>query len=165
MSKPGQTRGEWPLPNMTIIPLTPAGKNWTELVRDSRQYSSGPSLDEKIGALDVLLHSTISTATGAALGLLDNELKNGLDYHGVPIDAVSGSLLQLMAWMLNSSAALSSGDTCMGIYGFRQSKKLITALKVRVAQSAQTKFQGESVKEEPTTVDTDPITSKYKDLG
>lgn len=149
--------------NGSKIMIVPVSKNWTDIVRES-QSGRVPTLDEKIRVLDVLLHSSIATAAGAALGLLDNELKNGLDYHGVPIDGVTAALAHATALLTNSSAALSVGDSCFGIYGFRQSKKLISALKVKVASN----FQGESEvrpKEPAATVDNDPITSKYKDIG
>jgi len=155
--------------NGRVTMIVPVTKDWTKLVKESQFGNPSPSLDEKIKVLDVLLHSSISTATGAALGLLDNELKNGLDYHGVPIDGTMGALSQVLAYLTNSSAALSAGDSCFGVYGFRQSKKLIGALRVRVAQAAQSKMHGEEShvreKEPPATVDTDPITSKYKDFG
>jgi hypothetical protein len=79
--------------------------------------------------LSAFRQSSESLLTGAVLGALNVELKNGLDVHGVPVDGVAGVILTAASAVAGDSEfgpdARNIGTQCLGIWSFRQTTDLL----------------------------------------
>lgn len=80
--------------------------------------------------LNMLVETSVSGAVGATLGLLQSELKDGLDYNRkYPIDLALGAVAKLGGKVYSSSISREVGNVAIGIYSYRKVEALLSALK------------------------------------
>ena len=83
---------------------------------------------ETVNLIDLLLQKGISGGVGVALGLLQAELKNGLDVHKVPVDLAASMLADVIGYATNSPATVAVGSSCFTVYSFRKTLQLLGVL-------------------------------------
>ena len=80
--------------------------------------------------LGVLVESSIAGTTGAALGILQAELKDGLDYNRkIPIDLILAALAKAGGLVYSSSISREVGGVALGIYSYRKVSDLLLSFK------------------------------------
>jgi len=80
-----------------------------------------------------------SLLTGAILGAINVESKNGLDVGGVPIDGAAATILGLASAFAGDSElapdARNIGSTCAGVYSFRSTTELLAEKRLAKGKS------------------------------
>jgi len=93
----------------------------------------------RVGMVETLLGMLGAGGTGALLGTLQSELKNGLDYGGkVPIDALLSLIATAGGMAYNSPGSVRMGQNAFAIYTFRKTSGLLTMLRGMVAGNPPT---------------------------
>lgn len=78
----------------------------------------------------MLLETSIAGAVGGTLGLLQSELKDGLDYNRkYPLDLALGVIAKAGGKLYSSSISREIGSVAIGVYAFRKVNALMSALK------------------------------------
>lgn len=100
-------------------------------------YGSAPiQVAQKVTATEALLCLLGAGGTGAILGVLQSELKNGLDYGGkVPIDGLFALIATVGGVAYNSPGSLRAGQNAAAIYSFRKTAGLLTMLRGMVTST------------------------------
>lgn len=79
--------------------------------------------------LSAFRQSSESLMTGAILGAINVEAKNGLDVGGVPVDAAAGVILTVASALAGeaelSPDARNIGTSCLTVFAFRQTTDLL----------------------------------------
>ncbi len=124
-------------------------RTWFDKVTDGKFSATlakfGDGEEKSISIGSVLLAGVEAGATGAILGTLHAELKNGLDTPGVPIDATLGAVSMAGAAATGSELMKTVGISAISVYGFRS---FDTMLKIRKELTGKSIFGGEDKKEE-----------------
>ena len=88
--------------------------------------------------LALLVESTVAGTTGAVLGTLQAELKDGLDYNNkYPIDLVLAALSKAGGRIYSSSLSREVGNVAIGIYSFRKTEALLSSLKPKEQKESE----------------------------
>jgi hypothetical protein len=145
-------------------------RRWFEKATSDLPVSVRPSSQQIHGTLSAFRQGTESLATGILLGVANVELPNGLDYHGVPLDALLGT-----AGLIGSALAAGSdmapdarniGSVGLGVFGMRMTTKLLAEKRLSSGKSLprhlnyNAKIYGDS---EPSLAD-DPIVKAAENL-
>lgn len=135
------------LDRMDHAPSKSTVRRWLDKV--TGLGSAGGALHSHARVTALALRSGLESAfTGAALGALDAELTNGLDFHKVPIDAAVGigglAVAVLMAKEDYAQDACHVGAASLAVFSFRQSKKFLAGKKLAAGPVVAGEFGAES---------------------
>lgn len=135
------------LDKMDHAPSKSTVRRWLDKV--TGLGSAGGALHSKAKMTALAMRSGLEGAfTGAALGALDAELANGLDFHKVPIDAAVGvgglAVAVLMSDEEYAQDACHVGAASLAVFSFRQSKKFLAGKKLAAIPSVAGEFSGET---------------------
>lgn len=80
--------------------------------------------------LGMLVETSVAGTVGGVLGLLQSELKDGLDYNRkYPLDLALGVVSKVGGKVYSSSISREVGSVAIGIYSYRKVEALLTLLK------------------------------------
>ena len=84
--------------------------------------------------LGMLVETSVAGTVGATLGLLQSELKDGLDYNQkYPLDLALGVVSKVGGKVYSSSISREIGSVAIGIYSYRKVEALMSMLKPKPA--------------------------------
>jgi hypothetical protein len=103
-------------------------RRWFEGSVGSALTSVRPRGQVRAG-LSAFRQSSESLMTGALLGFINVEAKNGLDIGGVPADGVAGAILTIGSALAGDAElapdARNIGTSCLTVFAFRQTTDLL----------------------------------------
>ena len=119
-------------------------RQWFDKVTDGKFSATleklGVNENTQVSIGSVVIAGVEAGATGAILGTLHAELKNGLDTYKAPIDAsLGGAALAGAAWS-GSEHLKNIGISCMSVYGFRKFDQM---LRIKKELTGKGLFAGE----------------------
>jgi hypothetical protein len=120
------------------------------------------------GFISTLRQYSEGVIVGGVAGILEAELKNGLDVGGVPIDGAAAGVAALGAVLMRGSEASGDvqnvGSSCATIYSFRMMNKLRKQIiRSKGGTPGGTTIAGED--DEVSGEDEDPIVRAAKAIG
>lgn len=151
--------------NPSYISFTPIRQqgsiqpSWMRSVQEAAREAPIQKHQEEIGIGSALLDSMLAITTGGILGAVNAELKDGLDPHGAPVDAIVGLVGDITAIATNSKRAQTVANTALGILAYRKTNSLLSTFHLFKKAKSEP-----SVSSEPVTKETDPIVQAGKDL-
>jgi len=120
--------------------------------------STGPGNSQSL--LGALVETTVAGTTGSILGVLQAELKDGLDYNRkYPIDLVLAALSGAGGHIYNSQNSRTVKDVAVGVYTFRKVDALLTLVKPKPSVATDEPVQ--QTQEQP---EADPIAAAASGL-